>query len=104
MSAGDDALDQLRRGAKRRRTFAGIEDSEASARAGADVEQSPAAFKRAHDPFDCLFDFRSLRQNCRRDIFVLAQHQRNGFGDGQLVQIDGSWITLFRGRQFERFE
>src|SRR6266511_3022436 len=95
LPAGNDALDQFGWRAKRRRTFTGIEHPQPSAGASPNVEQSPASLETAHDELHCSFDLLSFRQNRPGNFFVFAEHQPDGFHEGDSVQIQRARVSLF---------
>ena len=72
LSARDDALNQLGIRPEGRRTFAGIEHSQSTARAGTDIEQPSAPAKRSDDQFDSLLNLLSLRQQGRGDQAIFT--------------------------------
>jgi hypothetical protein len=88
-------LDHFRRGAKSGRAFAGIQDAEAAAGAGAHIKKTTALPETPPDQANCAFDPRRAPFEDGPQAAFFAQHQPDGFGDGHPPQLHRARISLF---------
>jgi hypothetical protein len=78
-SAGDDELDQLRIGVKGGRAFGGVERGDASAGAGADIDEASAIGERGGDEIDGSGDLRQSALYGRGDLGVFGVDEAGDF-------------------------
>jgi hypothetical protein len=95
LAAGDDRLHLLGVGAEGGRKLGRIEHAEPPARAGADVEQPPAAGEPVGDEFDRFGDRLALRGDGIDGDAVLRVHQRDSVGQRHGVEVHRLRESLF---------
>ena len=94
-TAGDNELDHARVDVESWRTLRCIERGNASAGAGADVDESPAMRERRGDPIDCLSDLRQSALHRGRNLGVFMVDDAGNFERGLEVQIGGRGVCSF---------
>ena len=103
MSAGDNPHHLLRTGAKGRRAFAGVQNTQTPRRAGADVNQpSPGPQRRRH----FIHDFRYLRQVRRyrlRHLLIFLVYHRQHVDSGEGVNVGAVGVASL-GQQFAQVD
>src|SRR2546426_844966 len=57
-----------------------------------------------HDQLHRLLDSLSLRENRRSNSLLLVEHERDGFGDGELVEVYRARMALLGRRKSERLD
>ena len=93
-AAGDDALHQLRRDLKRRRTFGGVQNAQPAAGPGPDIEQPPAGAQPLHDPIHGFGNLRNLGRHRAGHLLIFLIDDGEHLAGWQGVNVVGGGIRL----------
>ena len=95
-AASDYKLDHAGINVKRWRTFDGIERSNASAGAGADIDEPAASRQCVSDEFDRLRNLREGSLYGRCDLGIFGVNDASDFECGFAIKIARGGVGLFR--------
>ena len=95
IAAGHDALHEPRRRTEGRRAFAGVEDAETAAGAGAAIEEAAPGGEGADNLVDGPFDVHAFREDLAGEGRVLVEHQADRLRHGHLGETDGLRVAAF---------
>ena len=95
VAAGDEALDEVGGDGEGGRALAGVEDAEAAAGAGADVEEAAAALEALGDGVDGAGDVGELGADGGGDGGVLVVDEAEHVEGGELVEVFAGGVAGF---------
>ena len=101
-SAGNEGADEFWRNTEGGRTLGSIEDAEAAAGAGPDIEEASTAADVVDDAVDGTGDGGKFAGDGESDAAVFAIHDADDFERRHVVQIAGSEIALLGAAAFAR--
>ena len=101
LSARDDELDQARIEIKGGRTFDGVERGDASAGAGADVDEAAALGERRGNQIDGLRDLREGALDCSGDLGIFTVDDPGDFKRGFAIEIGGGGVCFLGAKAAE---
>ena len=101
-ASGDERANEMRRDAESGRALGGIENTEAAAGAGADVEQTPPLTEAIDDAVDSPGNRRKLAGDGGGDSAILAIHDADDLERRFVIEIARGQVALFGAPAFSR--